>query len=403
MSKKFLEEIISEKTLENDTLEYKDYYFEKGKLTNLAQKNLAKLFKEICAFANYNGGKIILGLKEDDKHNPSELADVGVNKETFETWEQAFRNKLSVNIIPSLYGVKTELVEVSDDINCIIIDVPRSTLQPHAYNTGSNHEFYIRNGNTSIQMRYNDLKNSFNELTFKQEKIKRFIADRVSFILNGYLDEALAYDSSLVLHIIPEWSLDESNFLNLSSIHDTSLFPVFSPLGDLGTTLYNADGFIRMYRKMYRNQRRNLGSYTQFFPNSCIEAVEVRLLNDYKDGIIYKWDVIEEYLVKNINLFFNNLSSLNVNGGIYFTVTLLNVKNKKIILNEWEDTSEPLMHNTIKTPLIKWNPNDDFTKVLYPLLTTLAHAFGLNRSYYYTENGEPIEEKFKFLKDSDIS
>lgn len=57
MSREFLEEIISEKISESDTLEYKDYYFTNGKLTSLDQKELAKLFKEICALANYNGEK----------------------------------------------------------------------------------------------------------------------------------------------------------------------------------------------------------------------------------------------------------------------------------------------------------------------------------------------------------
>ncbi|WP_243093059.1 helix-turn-helix domain-containing protein [Streptococcus dysgalactiae] len=395
MSREFLEEIISEKISESDTLEYKDYYFTNGKLTSLDQKELAKLFKEICALANYNGGKIILGLKEDNNHNPSELSDVGVNKDTFEMWKQALRNKLSVNIIPSLYGIKTELVEVRDDTNCIIIDVPRSVLKPHAYNTGSNHEFYIRNGNTSIQMRYNDLKNSFDELTFKQEKIRRFIDDRISFILNGDLDESLSYDSSLVLHIIPEWSLNEANFLNLGSIQYSNVFSVFSPPQNLGTTSYNADGLLRIYGS---ENRRNVMSYTQIFSNSCIESVEARLLNDYKDGIIYDWNKLEKLLVENISSFVKDLNSLNVYGGFYFTVTLLNVKNKRVKQSDWNDTSAPLIRNLIRTPLIKWNPGDKFTEVLYPLLTTLAYSCGLNRSYFYTNSGDPIEDKFDFLK-----
>lgn len=57
MSKEFLEEIITENISESDSLEYKDYCFKDGKLTSLDQKGLASLFKEICAFANYNGGK----------------------------------------------------------------------------------------------------------------------------------------------------------------------------------------------------------------------------------------------------------------------------------------------------------------------------------------------------------
>ncbi|MDD7471252.1 MAG: ATP-binding protein, partial [Firmicutes bacterium] len=231
MSREFLEEIISEKISESDTLEYKDYYFANGKLTSLDQKELAKLFKEICALANYNGGKIILGLKEDNNHNPSELSDVGVNKDTFEMWEQALRNKISVNIIPSLYGIKTELVEVSDDTNCIIIDVPRSVLKPHAYNTGSNHEFYIRNGNTSIQMRYNDLKNSFDALSNRQQKLESFRNERISSILNSEIDDTLITSPILLIHILPEVSFDERTYINLKACEYNDNLDIFNPDG----------------------------------------------------------------------------------------------------------------------------------------------------------------------------
>ena len=39
-------------------------------------------------------------------------------------------------------------------------------------------------------------------------------------------------------------------------------------------------------------------SYIQNFTNACIESVEVRLLYDCNDGIIYNWNQIEEILVK---------------------------------------------------------------------------------------------------------
>lgn len=394
MSIEFLERVLKEKIGESDVLEFKDYYFENGKLNKLDQKNLNDLFKEICSFANYNGGKIILGLKEDEKHNPSKFSDVGVNKDKFETWEQSFRDKISVNTIPTLYGVKLEHISIDENTNCIIIEVPRSELRPHAFYTGSNHEFYIRNGNTCAKMKYNDLKNSFNELSFKQERIKRFIDERIAFILNGNLEESLTTNSSLVLHIIPEWSLDESNFLNLSSLQYKKSFTVFSPSDKLGTTLYNSDGLIRVYG----NRIRNIQSYTQLFSNSCIESVEIRLLNDYEDGNIYNWNELEKLLVEKMHAFLIDLEKIDVIGGKYITVTLLNVRDKQVLYNEWGDKSEKISHNIVKTPILKWTPEQDFPEFLYPILTSLAYTCGLNHSSYYDKDGNPIKEKFDFLQ-----
>lgn len=394
MSMEFLERVLEEKIRESDVLEFKDYHFENGELSKLNQKNLNDLFKEICSFANYNGGKIILGIKEDEKHNPSDFSDVGVNEDSFETWEQSFRNKISVNTTPSLYGLKVEHISINENTNCIIIEVPRSELRPHAFNTGSNHEFYIRNGNTCSKMKYNDLKNSFNEFAFKQERIKRFIDERISFILNGNLDERLSTSSSLVLHIIPEWSLDESNFLNLSSLEYERKFSVFSPQETLGTTVYNADGLLRYYE----NGRKILKSYTQLFANSCVESVEIRLMEDcHQEGII-KWEDIESILVENIYNLFNDLNSINICGSLYFTVTLLNVRDKQVLLDEYGSKSKKISHNVVKTSLLKWTQGQNFTKIIYPILTSLAYTCGLKHSYYYDKDGKAIEKKFYFLE-----
>lgn len=90
-------------------------------------------------------------------------------------------------------------------------------LKPHAYNTSSNHEFYIRNGNTSIKMRYNDLKNSFDALNNKQQKLEIIRNERISSILNSEVDETLVTSPILLIHILPEISFDESTYIDLKA------------------------------------------------------------------------------------------------------------------------------------------------------------------------------------------
>ncbi|MDD4541958.1 MAG: ATP-binding protein [Eubacteriales bacterium] len=393
-NKKILEEIMELGISESDTLEYKEYFFENGKLNALDQKQLTTLLKEICAFANTNGGKLVIGIMEDDNHNPANFSDVGVDETTFETWEQSLRNKIATTIIPSIYGIDLQLISINDEVNCVIIDVPKSILKPHAFNTGTKDEFYIRNGNICSPMRYNDLRNSFNSLEFKQEKIKRFVEERLAFILDGVLDESLANDSSLVLHIIPEWSLDESNFLDLKSVQYNQNFCVISPPDNSGYPTYNADGLIKIYG--YESRRRVM-SYIQVFTDARVESVEIRLLNDYEDGIIYNWNKIEEILTKKIYQYFQGLSSLKITGSYYFTVTLLNVRGKRVRQSDWNDYSEPLIHNIVRTPILKYTDGEPFEKTVFPILTSLAYSFGLSRSYFYNNDNSPIPEKFEFM------
>lgn len=398
MYKDLIERIIEENIQESDTLEFKSFQFKDGKFSSLETKNKDGIFKEICAFANYNGGKIIIGIKEDENHNPSEITDVGVNKETFEVWEQSFRGKLAVDIIPSLYGVKVELVSINADTNCIVIDVPRSVLKPHALSTGSNHNFYIRNGNTCAMMKYNDLKNSFDALTNKQQNLELFRNERISSILNGEVDDFLITAPILLLHIVPEVSFDESVYIDLKSCAYNTNFSLFDRDDYNGDINYNPGGLF----KSRRNHDNNLSSYLQIFYNGCIEVGEIYLMNVNKDGEeIYCFDELEKTIAKKVYLYCKELSSKNLGYGFYISFTLLNVKGCYSRARHCFDATPDIKQNIIKSPFIKWDINEPYTKSMYQFFNRFANIFGSNESYLY-DNGEAIQNKFDFLeKDSE--
>lgn len=399
MYKDLIERIIEEKIQESDTLEFKSFQFKEGKFSSLETKNKDGLFKEICAFANYNGGKIIIGIKEDENHNPSEIIDVGVNKETFEVWEQSFRGKLAVDVIPSLYGVKVDLVPINDDTNCIVIDVPRSVLKPHALSTGSNHNFYIRNGNTCAMMKYNDLKNSFDALTNKQQKLELFRNERISSILNGEVDDFLITAPILLLHIVPEVSFDESVYIDLKSCAYNTNFSLFDMDDCYGIIDYNPNGLF----KSRRNHDNNLSSYLQIFYNGCVEVGEIYLMNIERDDeqVINFWDLLEKTIANKIYIYCKELSSKNLGYGFYISFTLLNVKGCYSRASHYGDFSKPIKQEIIKSPFIKWDISEPYTKSMYQFFNRFANIFGSNESYLY-DNGKPMPDKFDFLeKDSE--
>lgn len=387
----YIQSILDDGIMESDILELKKYIFSNGKFNSLDQKEINTLMKEICSFANQNGGVVIIGLSEDDKHNPSEIVDCNVKKEDFETWEQSFRNKIATTTIPALYGVSVFHLNLEDK-NCIVIDIPRSILKPHAFNTGSKDEFYIRNGNESRPMRYNDLKYGFNALEYTQNRISQFRDNRISFILDGELDDSLSTDTALIIHIIPEWSLDNSNFLDLRSLLYKDKFKNISP-GRKGSQYFNADGFI----DVYGSSEREYMAYVQLFTNGVVESAEIRLLNDYKENIIYKWFELEQLISKRIFEYCNELDSMGVKSDYHISVSLLNAKGKFAEYNSWGDKSPIIKCSIIKTPIVKWSMSDSFENTLYPILTSLAHSFGLEMSGMYDENLVPIKKKFDFL------
>ena len=386
--KDFIESIIEYKINESDILEFKSYQFDDGKCNS--KENLNNLFKVICSFANTNGGKIVLGIKEDENHNPCEICDVGISKVQFETWEQSFRNRIANLTRPRLYGIKTHHVAF-DNKNCIVITVPRSAIKPHAYHNGSSDTFYIRNGNESRPMFYNELKTSFKVLEYTEKKIHEFRNERISYILNGDLDPSLSTDTSLVIHIVPEWSLDEANYIDLRKCHSNKDFELIAP-DRFGSFTYNSDGLI----DFHGHGDKPYMSYVQIFNNGSIEAVEVRLMNK-QNNIISDYHNLENQIIRKTYSYCIGLSKLDVTPTFYISVSLLNTKGKMAIVNTWKDTSEILKTNIVKTPFVKWSDESSFSETMLPILTTLAHTFSFSRSSFYDEELKPVSGKWDFI------
>lgn len=387
-----IQEILNEKFQESQKLEYKDYFFEDGKLNSLKPKQKNTLLKEICSFANADGGTIIIGIGEDENHNPNISNDVGVNKETWEQWEQSFRLLCKSKIRPVLHGINCKLVENKKN-NLISIEIPKSILKPHAFFDGNKDEFYIRYGNMCNHMSYDDLKRSFTEFESIQSKILNFRDNRISMIINNEIFGDFQNETILVLHVIPHWSIGLSNSIDMNIIDREVLkqdnsFDVFSPtpLGKSrrGILNYNTDGIVVSYGREYGFDEFPVMSYTQFFHNGAIESVEVRMMNysesDTKEEkYIYNWGKMEELLYTKISSFCSLLEKVNLPRPYNVFVSILNAKGKKTILNEWGDLSQPLPRDIIKSISAYISEGVSLEKALVPLFTSLANSFGIEK------------------------
>ena len=385
-----IHELLTNKLQENQKLEYKKYSFKDGKFNSLEQKQRSAFLKEICSFANAEGGTLVVGIGEDDNHNPIAASDVGVNKDTWEMWEQSFRSFCKTKIRPVLHGIACTLVEYNDEF-LITIDIPKSILKPHAFYDGNRDEFYIRYGNMCNHMSYDDLKRSFTELESIQSKISSFRDNRLAMLLNGEIFGDFENETILVLHIIPHWSIGLSNYIDINSINREAVkqdnsFDVFSPTSRgssrRGNLSFNTDGMLVSY-----GERREtpVMSYSQLFHNGAIESVEVRLMNYHnqyhpEEKFVYDWYTMEKMIHQRISSYCNLQEKAGVPKPYNVFVSILNAKGKRAILNEFGDLSEPLPRDIIKSIPAYISEDSSFDEALRPLFTSLANSFGMEKS-----------------------
>ena len=124
-----LQSLIDEQVFENKELEYKDYSFPNGKLPPQTKD---KFPKEIAAFANTNGGIIVIGMKENDNRLPTEITGTGMALSDFDNWVSSFRQVILSRIRPHLHGIEYTPVKLDDTNIAIVISVPKSYSRPHS-------------------------------------------------------------------------------------------------------------------------------------------------------------------------------------------------------------------------------------------------------------------------------
>lgn len=78
--------------------------------------------------------------------------------------------------------------------------------------------------------------------------------------------------------------------------------------------------------------------------------------------------------------------------------SILSAKGKKAVIDEFGRFSRPLSRNIIKSMTAYINEDSSFAEAIYPLLTSLAHLFGLEKSRMYNSDSSHKKEKFDFMK-----
>lgn len=318
ITKADLQALIDNQVFENKELEYKDYSFLGGKLQD---KQKDKLMQEVAAFANTNGGTIVIGMQEDKNRLPTKLTGAGIGLGDFDEWLSSFRQMVLSRIRPHLHGIECVPVEIDNDNIAIVISVSRSYARPHSFWNGSKDEFFMRYANGIMYMDIDDLRKEFLYTNGLQDKLREFKKDRISLILANECVGNLGNLAKLVIHIIPEWSFELGNVVELKRIAENR---TVSPLSGSGWDhRYNADGYC-IFASDYSTGLIN--TYLQFFRNGIIEATEIRCISGHHDNVVYNWKMLQQRFIPIIADYGKLLDELNVPKPWHISAALLNAK-----------------------------------------------------------------------------
>ena len=103
------------------------------------QERPERIAKEIVALANFNGGKLILGVEDDG-------TIAGIRRDDIEHWimDVVFGRKVHPMILPFY-----EEVQIDDERRVAIVTVTQGTTKPYVVRHNNREDIYIRVGSTS--------------------------------------------------------------------------------------------------------------------------------------------------------------------------------------------------------------------------------------------------------------
>lgn len=246
-----------------------DYKRENYRINNTnsddKKKQCKELLKDTSAFANSEGGDLIIGIDED--------RGAAGTVTGFETTDADGLKRQMINIIRNGTDPKVAFsihwVQLSADRYVFIIRVRKSSHGPHmASYQGDPGTYWCRNSGGAHEMTPNEIAELSRQSKSLKDQIEDFRKCRVEAIASNETPVDLATPQRMVFHFIPEATITGFEIKQQDFVNFAQLMPMLHDVGGWSHE-HNSEGMVTFDR----NTKPTPSAYVQLYRNGIIEAV----------------------------------------------------------------------------------------------------------------------------------
>lgn len=377
-----LRSACAERWSESGTLEFK------REPPGMADKDKHELLKDVSALANFDGGDLVFGIEEKDgvAH-----ALAPIRSELADALERRLVQVLDAGLEPRVQGLRWHRVELENGGYVLVLRVPASFQGPHSIKVNHSRRFVMRNGTTTSDFTFDQLRMAFDRTASLVDQARAFINARTAALTKGKGAKPLVDGPIRALHFVPLVGLAGREAPDLNRLYgDNALLGRLHENGwGGGSRMFNLDGLVAFPGG---DGEDGFDGYVQAFRNGSFEAAALgggfRQMHPQmpEQLVVYSLDMTQWFRERSQTVL-AVAKELGMSGPAVVSFSMLNVANAELSTDTMFSSRRPPTPDRehLAAPEV-WIENletasaDEFVR---PLLDTLWQGFGRPRCLDY--------------------
>lgn len=361
---------------ESVTLDFKRQLYTKS------DDDKAEIQKDVCAFANSEGGDLVIGITDDRDRAGTIQAIQG------EPAKQAERRLLDTldAIEPRIGDLRFQAVPVHAGY-VLILRVCKSLIGPHRYKNRAGKDglsFPIRSGTRNTEMTYDQLRDAFGRTATLIEKAKAFRHERIEAILTKQGNYTLPLPSTYAaIHLISIESMSGHRAINLLELKDRRE----DLLEKVSSHTFNLEGLFVWYGV----SERDATHCVQAFRHGALEIISRKISSQHPNhpGVIPARP-LARLVRSSFDRLIRSAQKSGFSGSAVAGITLHNVQNKTLHAGDFdfEQGTTNREHLVLPEFWIESLEGTELDAFVRPQLDVIWQSFGMESCCFYDPTGQ---------------
>jgi hypothetical protein len=340
----------------------------------------AEFQKDVCAFANAEGGDLVYGVVDEDGR-AKEMSPI--YSEASDAACRRLGQLADSGIEPRISGLRFRPVEVPGGF-VLVVRVPPSFDAPHSFPSGSGRRFVVRRGTHTSDLTYQELRSAFDRTGSLAERARRFREVRTDEIAARLVSIAMVDGPFMAFHCVPIAAIAGRAGIDLMAIG----FDDFSALSgaDWGgcSSRFNFDG-----KLVYSGQPPH-PAWVQVFRSGSLEFARTAKVLMADEPLIPS-TVVARFARESAMKALDACRKWNVTGPAVMGLSLVGLSGYRLALGRRYMSMYSTESDRDRYVLpVEWIERmdiaeaDDFVR---PMLDVFWQAYGQSRCMEYDETG----------------